>query len=59
MPDALYQSNSDYTWSPPEMSFVDEGAPTGRTCTYEVSTVNWSDLESERSAPLEHENETA
>jgi len=52
LPDALYQSNSDYTWEPPAMRFVDRGLTPGETYSYAVSTVNWSDLESARSAPL-------
>lgn len=35
-----------------EMTYCDPNAPCGADCTYEVSAVNWSDLESPRSTPV-------
>lgn len=34
-----------------EMTYCDPNVPPGTDCTYEVTAVNWSDLESPRSAP--------
>jgi pimeloyl-ACP methyl ester carboxylesterase len=35
-----------------EMAYCDPNAPRGTDCTYEVTAVNWCDLESPKSAPV-------
>ena len=49
-PEALYSEPE--RWRKPQMRFTDTGLEPGVTYTYTVTTVNFSDLESAKSAPL-------
>lgn len=52
VPEPLYRLSE--TWIPPTMQFIDYQLRTGKTYRYQVSTVNHSGLESERSTPVTH-----
>ncbi|MBN2138214.1 MAG: alpha/beta hydrolase [Sedimentisphaerales bacterium] len=49
-PESLYQSPEK--WDRPVMKFTDTNLKGGTTYIYQISTVNWSDLESPKSAPI-------
>ena len=49
-PESFY--NKPEQWKPPVMEYFDNGIEEGKEYSYQVSTINWSDKESEKSKPV-------
>ena len=50
IPEVFYRMPE--SWNPTEMKYIDRGLTPGNTYTYQISTANWSDLESAKSLPI-------